>query len=93
MSKRHPKIPADIDAELSPRARKFFGDMIDDYERRIAELMKRVEELEAKLLKMEAKLQKLTPKNSSIPPSTLHPHAKPAKPKNSKASGSGCMAK
>jgi len=37
MSKRHPKIPADIDAELSPRASKFFGDMIDDYERRIAE--------------------------------------------------------
>ena len=46
MSKRHPKIPAEIDAELSPRARKFFGDMIDDYERRIAALMKRVEELE-----------------------------------------------
>jgi transposase len=85
MSKRHPKIPADIDAELSPRARKFFGDMIDDYERRIAELMKRIEELEAKLQEMEAKLQKLTPKNSSIPPSSQHPHAKPAKPNKPKA--------
>ena len=93
MSKRHPKIPADIDAELSPRARKFFGDMIDDYERRIAELMKRVEELEAKLRKMEAKLQKLTPKNSSIPPSTQHPHAKetptPKKPKGAKKKQGG----
>lgn len=71
MSKRHPKIPADIDAELSPRARKFFGDLIDDYERRFKELMKRIEVL-------EAKLQKCTPKNSSIPPSTQHPHAKEA---------------
>lgn len=88
MSKRHPKIPADIDAELSPRARKFFGDMIDDYERRIAALMKRVEQLEAKLKKMEAKLLKLTPKNSSIPSGSQHPHSKavsPAKAKKTKS--------
>ena len=85
MSKRHPKIPAEIDAELSPKARKFFGKMIDDYERRIAELMKRVEELEAKLEEVEAKLQQLTPKNSSLPPSTQHPHAKDVKPKKTKS--------
>ena len=93
MRKRHPKIPAEIDAELSPRARKFFGDMIDDYERRIAALMKRVEELEGKLQKLEAKLQKLTPKNSSIPPSTQHPHAKatpkPKKPKGTRKKQGG----
>lgn len=80
MSKRHPKIPAEIDAELSPKARKFFDDLIDDYERRISELIKRIEVL-------EAQVQKLTPKNSSIPPSTQHPHAKDIpKPKKRKSS-------
>ena len=69
MTKRYPNIPAEIDAELSPKARKFFHDLIDDYERRIAELNRRFAAL-------EEKLQKLTPKNSSIPPSTQHPHAK-----------------
>ena len=69
MTKRYPNIPAEIDAELSPKARKLFHDLIDDYERRFAELNKRIAGL-------EEKLQKLTPKNSSIPPSTQHPHAK-----------------
>ena len=69
MTKRYPNIPAEIDAELSPKARKVFHDLIDDYERRFAELNKRIAGL-------EEKLQKLTPKNSSIPPSTQHPHAK-----------------
>ena len=76
MSQRHPKIPADIDAELSPKARKFFGDLIDDYERQIDELDKRVEMRMKRVEELEAKLQKLTPKNSSIPPSTVHPHGK-----------------
>ena len=62
MTKRYPNIPAEIDAELSPKARKLFHDLIDDYERRFAELNKRIAGL-------EEKLQKLTPKNSSIPPS------------------------
>ena len=69
MTKRYPNIPAEIDAELSPKARKFFHDLIDDYERHFAELNKRIAGL-------EEKLQKLTPKNSSIPLSTQHPHAK-----------------
>jgi transposase len=79
MTKRHPAIPAAIDAELSPKARKFFRDLIDDYERRIAELNKRIAGL-------EKKVEKLTPQNSSIPPSTQHPHAKDKpKPKKPKA--------
>ena len=69
MTKRYANIPAEIDAESPPKARKFFHDLIDEYERRIAELNKRIAGL-------EEKLQKLTPKNSSIPPSTQHPHAK-----------------
>lgn len=95
MSKRHPKITADIDAELSPKARKFFGELIDDYERCIAELNQRIAVLEATVVRLEATVaklesqpanqKKLTPKNSSIPPSTQHPHCKDnskAKPKS-----------
>jgi transposase len=82
MASGHPKIPDDIDAELSPKAKKFFYELIDNYERRIDELTKRVE-------KLEAMLAKLTPQNSSIPPSTVHPHARPSstKPKSSKKRG------
>ena len=78
MAKKYPNIPTEIDAELSPRARRFFRKLIDDYERRIAQLNRHIASL-------ESKLEKLTPKNSSIPPSTQHPHAKdhskPKKPK------------
>jgi transposase len=78
MTKRYPNIPAEIDSELSPKTRQFFRGMIDDYERHIAELKKRI-------LGLEKKVLKLTPQNSSIPPSTQHPHAKDAlKPKKSK---------
>ena len=79
MSLRHPKIPAEIDAELSPKARKWVEDLFDDHDSRIKKLLEHIEVLDAKLLK-------LTPKNSSVPPSTQHPHAKqtaqPKKPKS-----------
>jgi transposase len=81
MATKQWKIPKDIDRELSPKARKFVQGLIDElhkYQRQNAELLKRVELL-------EVRLEKLTPQNSSIPPSTLHPHAKPiaTKPKSS----------
>ncbi len=42
-------------------------------------------QLEARIKELEAKIQKLTPRNSSLPPSTEHPHARPKpKPKNGK---------
>ncbi len=42
-------------------------------------------QLEAKIKELEAKIQKLTPRNSSLPPSTEHPHARPKpKPKTGK---------
>jgi len=64
---RRPEIPPEIEAEMTPAVRVFVESLVDEYEARFAEL--------------EAKLQKLTPKNSSIPPSTQHPHAKPKPPK------------
>lgn len=73
MSKCHPKIPPDIHAGLSAKARKFVGKLIDDYEARILEL--------------EAKLVKLTPQNSSIPSGSLHPHTKVVPPAKKKRKG------
>ena len=82
MATRHSKIPAEIDSELSPHARKFFVGLIDHYERRIAELLQRIERLEGRIVELESTIVKLSPKNSSLPPSTQHPHNKaPAKPK------------
>lgn len=57
-------------AALSPDARAVIAAIVEHYERRIARL--------------EAELRGLrkTPQNSSLPPSTQHPHAKPVKPKS-----------
>ena len=52
---------------MTPAVKAFVGALIDHYEKRIADL--------------EDKVQKLTPQNSSLPPSTQHPHAKPKRPK------------
>jgi transposase len=73
MADKFTRIPADLDRELSPRAREFVLGLIGEVKRlrrENAELRKRMEVL-------EAKLEKLTPQNSSLPPSTVHPHARP----------------
>lgn len=43
-------------------------------------LVARIEELEARVKELESRLNK-TPQNSSLPPSSQHPHAKPAPPR------------
>ena len=53
---------------MTPAARAFVEGLIEHYEQRIAEL--------------ESRLPKATPQNSSLPPSTQHPHAKPQKLKS-----------
>ena len=63
-----PVTPEQI-AALPPEFRALLQAVIDHYERRIAAL-------EAELAAI-----KKTPRNSSLPPSTEHPHAKPAPPK------------
>jgi len=52
---------------MTPAVKAFVELLIDHYETRIADL--------------ESQIQKLTPQNSSLPPSTQHPHAKPKRPK------------
>ncbi len=52
---------------MTPAVKAFVELLIDHYETRIADL--------------EIEIQKLTPQNSSLPPSTQHPHAKPKRPK------------
>ena len=51
----------------------------------IARLTQRMAEMQAKLNETQAELdalKKKSPRNSSQPPSTQHPHAKPAPPKS-----------
>lgn len=48
---------------MTPAVKAFVEALIDHYEGRLADL--------------ESRIQKLTPQNSSLPPSTQHPHAKP----------------
>ena len=58
-------------ASLPPEFRALLQSVIDYYEQRIA------------ALEAEIATLKKTPRNSSLPPSTEHPHAKPASKKRS----------
>lgn len=64
-----PPITAEQLAALPPEAQAVVRTLMDYYERQIAEL------------KSELAALKKTPRNSSLPPSTEHPHAKPAPPR------------
>ena len=79
MSLPPPVTPEQMNA-LPPEFRALLQAVIDHYESRIATL-------EAELAAVRAALEatKKTPRNSSLPPSTEHPHAKP--PKKKKKSG------
>src|SRR4030042_784736 len=61
-------IPPELETEMTPAVRAFVRALLD----RIAKLEARVEELER---------GRTTPQNSSLPPSTQHPHARPQSPK------------
>jgi hypothetical protein len=65
-SSSRPVIPPEIEAGMTPAVKAFVYGLIDYYEARLADL--------------ESRIQKLTPQNSSTPPSTQHPHAKPERP-------------
>jgi transposase len=70
MSSPPPPVTPEQIAALPPEFRALLQAVIDHYERRIADL-------EAEIATL-----KKTPRNSSLPPSTQHPHAKPAPTKD-----------
>ncbi len=68
MSRSQGSVQLELPPEAEP-ARDFIEALVRDFEKQIREL--------------EEKIEKLTPRNSSLPPSTEHPHAKPKrKPKS-----------
>ena len=66
-------IPTELDVEMTPGVRAF-----------VELLLARIEALEAEVSELKAELGaiKKTPRNSSLPPSSEHPHAKPAPQKH-----------
>lgn len=73
-SKEGPPISAETLAGLTPEVQELIRSIVQYYERRLAEYERRIAELEAQLGK--------TPRNSSRPPSSEHPHAKPPRDKS-----------
>ena len=65
-------IPPELEAEMTPAVRAFVLSLFDV----IRTQQQRIDELETKVTKLEARLGK-TPENSSLPPSSQHPHVKP----------------
>lgn len=80
-SKEGMTIPPELEAEMTPAVRAFVRLLLD----RVAALESEVAELKAELAAARSRREK-TPENSSKPPSTQHPHAKP-KRKKPKTSG------
>jgi transposase len=81
MSPSKPPITPEQLAALPPDFRALLRSVIEYYERRLVEQERRIAELEARLNK--------SPQNSSLPPSSQHPHAKPpgGKPKSKNKRG------
>jgi len=61
------RIPPELEAEMTPAVRAFVGS-----------LLVKIAKMEAELEELRQQVKGKTPQNSSLPPSTQHPHAKPA---------------
>lgn len=59
-------IPPELDAEMTPAVRGF-----------VRALLRSIGELETRIEELQQQVKGKTPQNSSLPPSTQHPHAKP----------------
>jgi transposase len=59
-------IPPELDAEMTPAVRAF-----------VQSLLVRIAQLEAQVEQLQRQGKGKTPQNSSLPPSSQHPHAKP----------------
>ena len=77
----HLIIPPELEEEMTPAVKAFVQVLFGGIE----ELEGKVRELEAKVEKVTKKDPKSTPDNSSLPPSSQHPHAK-SKARKSKGS-------
>jgi transposase len=75
MSRLPPPITPEQIAALPPEFQVLLQAVIDHYEKRIA------------TLEAEVAALKKTPRNSSLPPSSEHPHAKPPRDQEKKGSG------
>ena len=63
------KIPPELEEQMTPAVKAF-----------VLSLLERIDQLTEQVNQLTEQLNKLTPRNSSVPPSSEHPHAKP-KPK------------
>ena len=70
------EIPPEIEAEMTPAVKRFVDSLIDQ----IQTLTDQNRALSVQVEQLSEKVEKLTPRNSSLPPGSEHPHAKP-KPK------------
>ena len=59
-------IPPELEAEMTPAVKAF-----------VLSLLAQIDDLKKQVADLTDKVDKLTPRNSSLPPSTEHPHAKP----------------
>jgi len=73
MSKKRTQItiPPELAAEMTPAVRAFVDVLLVR--------VRRIESLEAEVAELKRRLD-INPQNSSLPPSSQHPHAKPPKP-------------
>ena len=63
-------IPPELDAEMTSAVRVY-----------VLSILSTMQHLQGRVDELESKVGKLTPQNSSVPPSTQHPHGKPKLPK------------
>ena len=68
------EIPAEVSAEMTPVVCAFFESLEVQMSAMLAKMQAEIDDL-------KSQVKRLTPQNSSVPPSTQHPHARPAMPK------------
>jgi transposase len=83
LPKDGPPISEEMLAALDPDAQRLIRAIVTYYEARIADYEARIEKYEERIDELERRVGQ-NPSNSSLPPSTQHPHAKP-QPKRKKS--------
>ena len=76
---RMSEIPPELLAEMTPAVRVF-----------VESLLIQMSDMQAEIDELKTQVKRLTPQNTSVPPSTRHPHARPIpkpKPKSKKKRG------